>query len=118
MMLDLQYKDHIEVINLRHPANCQILYYNSISAQVAGLAMRGQSSALLQHSTHVIRFDFQMAAVGATVAIALISGTLVGQLVSWANPADQELTTAQLFEDGPFWTVRQLFITRGRRYQL
>ena len=68
--------------------------------------MLGQSSALLQHATPGISFGFQVAAVAATVAIALAGGTLAGLLVSWINPADQNLTAAQLFDDGAYWMVR------------
>lgn len=73
---------------------------------MAGFALLGQSDALLQHSTHGVSFGYQLAAVAATVAIALAGGTLAGLLVSWVNPADQELTAAQLFDDGAYWTVR------------
>ena len=77
-----------------------------VCLQVAGFAALGQSGAMLQHSSRGATFGYQVAAVVVTVAIAVVGGALAGLLVSWVNPADQNLTSAQLFEDGTYWTVR------------
>lgn len=73
---------------------------------MAGFAALGQSAVLLQHSTAGIAFGYQLAGIAATVAIALVSGALAGLTVATLNPADQQLTAAQLFDDGTYWTVR------------
>ena len=74
--------------------------------QVAGLASLGQSKVLLTHGSHGATFGYQLAAILVTLALAATGGTLAGLLVSWVNPADQDLTAAQLFDDATFWTVR------------
>jgi len=75
--------------------------------QVAGFAALGQDAVLLQHSSHGAAFGYQLAAIAVTVAIAVVSGGAAGWFVSIVNLADQNLTPAQLFDDGTYWTVRQ-----------
>lgn len=75
------------------------------SRQVAGFAALGQDRALLEHSSRGAAFGYQVAAVVVTVAIAAAGGALAGFLVTAFDPADQKLTSAQLFDDGTFWVV-------------
>ncbi len=46
---------------------------------------------------------WQLAALGATLAVALLGGALAGFIVSRASPAGQCLGEEDLFEDAAFW---------------
>ena len=46
---------------------------------------------------------WQLAAVGATLSIALVGGTVAGLIVAKAIPAGQLLGEEELFEDAVFW---------------
>ena len=76
---------------------------------MAAFAALGQDSVLLKHSSHGAAFGYQIAAIAVTLAIATIGGSLAGWVVSTVNLANQNMTPEQLFDDGTFWTVRQIF---------
>ena len=48
----------------------------------------------------------QIASIVCTVAIAILTGSIAGWLVSAVNPAGHRLSAAQLFDDGVYWQVR------------
>ena len=47
----------------------------------------------------------QLAALGATLAVALVGGTMAGFIVARINPAGHSLDEDDLFEDAVFWCV-------------
>jgi hypothetical protein len=47
----------------------------------------------------------QIASIVCTVAIAILTGSIAGWIVSAVNPAGHRLSAAQLFDDGAYWQV-------------
>lgn len=47
----------------------------------------------------------QIASIVCTVAIAVLTGSIAGWIVSAVNPAGHRLSAAQLFDDGAYWQV-------------
>ena len=62
--------------------------------------------ALLSHNV-LLRLHgqalWQLAALGATLAVALVGGTVAGVIVAKINPAGHSLGEDGLFEDAVFW---------------
>jgi hypothetical protein len=70
-------------------------------ASAAASAVLVQSNAALIGAGQPIK---QFAAIGCTVAVAVVSGYLAGLLVGTVNPSKQEIADADLFEDAVFWS--------------
>ena len=55
---------------------------------------------------------WQLAALGAMLAVALVGGTMAGFIVAKANPAGHSLGEDDLFEDGIFWYAAHWLLAR------
>ncbi|PNH12195.1 Ammonium transporter Rh type A [Tetrabaena socialis] len=77
-------------------ASALFTWLPQLAAANAELAVRGAAQPL-----------WQLAALGVTVASALVGGTVVGWLVSSVGVVKQELATEQLYDDAPFWGAHE-----------
>ena len=69
---------------------------------VAGFASLTQSSGYLNYDLGITQLGYQIAAMGATLAIAVTGGAIVGFLLSlpYGGPS---LTPTEMFDDAAFW---------------
>lgn len=54
---------------------------------------------------------WQLAALGATLAIALVGGTVAGAIVAKVSPTGHHLGEEDLFEDALFWCGARTLLT-------
>lgn len=72
-------------------------------AGLAGLGQSGGARMLLPHAAG-LQLGFQVAAIAATICIAMGSGAAGAALIAFAVPARERLDGHVLFDDGAFWT--------------